>query len=235
MAGEFALWAEQLRAGEVVRFVSLSELPPTLSRGRKVLGKLGVSSLLAVPLAREDERWGALCVAMVTEARRWPDADVGLIAMVGDLLSSALARQDAAERIRRQAARLAFVSELGRSLATTLDVREICRVAYRHLSRVLVCPSLTITSYDAARELITPLYVIADGDSIDVNTMPSAPLDPECGQHSRAILDREPVFLEDLQTQRDASMKSCAACPRASFSWIRMGACYRRIRRVSPR
>ncbi len=201
IAGEFALWAEQLRAGEVVRYSTLSELPPTLSDARQMLEELGVCSLLAVPLTREDERWGALCVAMTTETRHWPEADVGLMVMVGEILSSALARQAAAERIRRQAARLAFVNELGRSLATTLDVREICRVAHLHLSRVLACPSMIITAYDAPSEQFALLYAIANGDPVDVGDLPSVSLDRDHGQHSRAVLDREPVIIEDLQTR----------------------------------
>jgi PAS domain S-box-containing protein len=98
-AGEQFPWhLAQVRAGELVSFAGVDEVPD--ERDREGFRRLGTKSNVTVPLAIGGEVYGALTFASVREHRSWTPAEISRLRVVGHLFANALARKIADERLR---------------------------------------------------------------------------------------------------------------------------------------
>ncbi len=103
----------QIVAGSVVRFASCAELPPEAAADLPALRALGVRSLVIVPLNVSGVVVRALSFATVHEARDWPEALVPRIALLGEVLASVLARDEAQRREHEARAQAAHATRVG--------------------------------------------------------------------------------------------------------------------------
>jgi signal transduction histidine kinase/ABC-type uncharacterized transport system substrate-binding protein len=85
--------------GEIVNLANVDEMLPDSAPDKRVLRKLGVKSLLMVPLALNDQAIGAISLDTVSVARIWPEAQIPRLRLVGEIFGSMLARQRAAEQV----------------------------------------------------------------------------------------------------------------------------------------
>ena len=79
------------RAGELVCFASLDEVPDTVDRDS--LRRLGTKSSVTIPLKFGSGIWGALTFGAVREARLWTSAEIHRFRVVALLFANALARK----------------------------------------------------------------------------------------------------------------------------------------------
>ena len=101
-ATEHFPWAtERILQGEVVRFVSVNELPPEAARDVETLRKFGPKSNVTFPLVAEGRVFGALAFGAIREERRWPDELVGRLQLVAGLFANTLARKRSEESLHR--------------------------------------------------------------------------------------------------------------------------------------
>ena len=111
--------------------------------------------------------------------------------------------QQLTREIQGRADQLAVVSSVGRTLAETLDLPQIHARFYRAICDLL--PNISavfISLFDAERELITCVFGVNDDDLIDVNELPSIPLEPPGhGPQSESIHSRRPVIIGDFQAR----------------------------------
>ena len=113
-AGVAIPWiSAQLVGGTVVRFASHAGLPPEAAADLPALHQLGVRSLVMVPITVSGAVVRALSFAAVHEERDWPEALVPRIALLGEVLASVLARDEAQRREQEATAQAAHATRVG--------------------------------------------------------------------------------------------------------------------------
>jgi signal transduction histidine kinase len=85
----------QLLANRCVRFATRDELPVEVRVDRQTFAELATQSHLSVPLAVDGTVIGALSLGVVTAERRWPDALIPRVRLLGEIFANALARRQA--------------------------------------------------------------------------------------------------------------------------------------------
>ncbi len=148
------------------------------------------SSWLAVPLKAEDRMLGLLVVQSYTSGHRYTQADVDLLAFVGQHVASALSRARAIEETRQRNAELALVNEVGRALAQQLDFDAIITLVGDRIREIFDVQTGTIGLYDPASNRISTPYAIDRGERA---SWPDRPLGP--GLLSEVIRTRQPLRL----------------------------------------
>ncbi|MGC8781765.1 MAG: ATP-binding protein [Anaerolineae bacterium] len=121
-----------------------------------------------------------------------------------------ISRQEAAERqtmIEAAAARtrqLSALNELGLALAETLDLNQVCRIAYEHVTRLADADGFAISLYDPIARTLKATYVVSDGRPVDVSVFPPIVFTGEpSGGRARAIARKEPeVVLKHRSANR---------------------------------
>ena len=109
---------------------------------------------------------------------------------------------DANQRIEQLLKQQMAVNQLGRLLGSTLDLTELCRIAHREIEKIVGFTNLGISTYDAANQQIRALFIVADGEFVDVSQLPSIPLEPGTGPQSRAITTQLPDIVDDMEVDR---------------------------------
>ena len=98
---EFPWVTERLCRGQVTFISALEEVSQGGTRDKESLAKLGIKSLLVVPLAVGENVLGAVTFASLREERTWPEFLVQRLRLVGVIFASALARKRAEEALRQ--------------------------------------------------------------------------------------------------------------------------------------
>lgn len=91
------------------------------------------------------------------------------------------------------------INRIGLRLRSTLDMGELCQIAYEELQNLVANSNFAIFMYDNDLQQIRPLFIMADGEKLDASKLPFAPLEPGTGPNSRAILNRAPDIVANLQ------------------------------------
>jgi formate hydrogenlyase transcriptional activator len=102
---QFPWHLTQIRAGEVVAFTAIDEVPNAIDRD--TLRRLGTRSSVSVPLVIGGRTWGAVTFGAVREARTWSPVVINRLRVVALIFANALARKQADEALRRSLAEIA--------------------------------------------------------------------------------------------------------------------------------
>jgi PAS domain S-box-containing protein len=98
---DFPFLTERLRQGQVIFISALEEVPHGGTRDKESLAKLGIKSLLVIPLAVGESVLGAVTFASLREERIWPGSLVQRLRLVGVIFANALARKKADIALRQ--------------------------------------------------------------------------------------------------------------------------------------
>lgn len=112
------------------------------------------------------------------------------------------AADDARRRIEQLLKQQMAVNQLARQLGSTLDLNELCRIAHREIEKIVGFTNLGISTYDATTQQIQALFIIADGEFVDVSRLPAIALEPGTGPQSRAITTHLPDIVDDMEIER---------------------------------
>ena len=97
----FPWWTERLlRARETIHLPDIQLLPPEAAAEKETLIEQGVKSVLALPMIYAGEVVGFLGFDSVHVTKVWPEADVALLRIAGEIVVSALERKRAEESRR---------------------------------------------------------------------------------------------------------------------------------------
>ncbi|HET7875334.1 MAG TPA: GAF domain-containing protein [Methylomirabilota bacterium] len=124
----FRWYVEQLRQGRTVVLSRLPEdLPAEAVGEREFVQQSGVQSHLAVPVLVGERVWGAIGLAAFRQPREWTPEEIGRLRLMGDIMMSALLRQESEEEAHRKreelthVVRVAALGELTAALAHELN------------------------------------------------------------------------------------------------------------------
>jgi PAS domain S-box-containing protein len=98
-AKEFPWHLEHVRAGELVSFSAVSDVPDEIDR--ESLKRLGTKSAVAVPLTIGGQVWGAMTFASVREPRTWTPALLNRLRVVALIFAHAIARRREDQQLRK--------------------------------------------------------------------------------------------------------------------------------------
>lgn len=93
--GPVPLFLKPLLTGGIFRVTKSGELPAAQSALKAELESASARSRLAVPLMSGRHTIGALGFDTVDREQHWPDEDIRLLRLVGEIMANMLARQDA--------------------------------------------------------------------------------------------------------------------------------------------
>ncbi|MGC9024217.1 MAG: PAS domain S-box protein [Chloroflexia bacterium] len=175
-----------------------------------------------VPVSVEQELLGILALVGLppkeaTAAERLVETAVGCLAPVlRNLLrhrqveeeveqrTAALQREVAEhhrllEQVRRQMEESHTLYQMGRALASTLDLPSLGRIAYEYVSRLVDCSGFGLSLYDPDTRLLRAVFVADEGKPLDVSLFPPLSMDvsPARGR-ARAVATGEPEIVGDL-------------------------------------
>ncbi|PKM42911.1 MAG: hypothetical protein CVV05_16345 [Gammaproteobacteria bacterium HGW-Gammaproteobacteria-1] len=105
---------ERLLHNELVSVADVMALPPEAAAERDEFLAEGIRSLLVVPMAFGDHTQGYIGFDVVKQPRSWAKEDVRMLRAAGEIISNALKRLLAEERVRRSEARLKEAQQIAR-------------------------------------------------------------------------------------------------------------------------
>ncbi len=89
----FPWWIDRIRRQEVIHVPRVADLPAEADTERESLVQQSVRSVVAVPMVRENSVLGFLGFDSVRTERTWPDEDISLLKIVGEMFVGALERK----------------------------------------------------------------------------------------------------------------------------------------------
>ncbi len=146
------------------------------------------STWLGAPLRAEGRLLGLLVVQSYTSEQTYSQADLDLLAFVGQHVASALTRARAIEETRQRNAELAVINEIGDALARQLEFDAIIDLVGERVREIFDSHNMFVGLYDEAAGRISFGYEIDDGQRIQTPSIPFG-----TGLSSHVIRDRRPL------------------------------------------
>jgi PAS domain S-box-containing protein len=154
-----------------------------------------------IPLIVEGKIIGLLWIG---SRRTLDEQDLRLLTAVADIAANALHRARLFEQTQRQAQKIAAVNAMGRALAASLDLPTIYRTVYQHVRQLVNCDNLGISLFDQTANTLRAVYILSDGEELDVSSLPPLVFDPQQALNGRAkaAVEGQTVVVNDLSAKR---------------------------------
>lgn len=108
---------------------------------------------------------------------------------------------EAQKQLKERNQELTALYNIGRHLAATLDVQEICRIIYRDVTLpIFGAAHITVALFNEATQMITCIFSIIDGEETDPQVFPPMPLGE--GPTSNAIRTGETAVVDLAQIRQ---------------------------------
>jgi PAS domain S-box-containing protein len=134
--------ARTVMAGEVLAVSSLDSLPAEAGTEREIRRQFDVKSLVALPLtAGKEPVFGCLSFLTIGRERAWEDDTVHRLRLVAEIISNALARKRAEERLRESEAKYRMLVERMNDGLIVLDEGHRVTYANRKVCEMLGVPA----------------------------------------------------------------------------------------------
>ncbi|MEH2164354.1 MAG: GAF domain-containing protein [Nostoc sp.] len=121
-----------------------------------ILSKFQVKANLVVPLSRQKELWGLLCIHQCSEARDWKESEIGFIRQIADHLDVAIQQAKHLHEVQLQAAKLAqavqrdqVIAQIVDKIRLHLDIETIFKTTTQEIRKLLEADRVAIFSFDA--------------------------------------------------------------------------------------
>ncbi|MEW5959384.1 MAG: GAF domain-containing protein, partial [Chloroflexota bacterium] len=138
------LYEQVIETGEPL-FIKDVLQNPFVSPARELLAKLGVKSLLLVPIVVRGAVIGLLVADAVDASREFTEREIALAGAMANQLGIAIENKRLQAETERHALQLTVLHELDRALASSLHLRDIYHAFAQHAVRLLPCTHMSIT------------------------------------------------------------------------------------------
>jgi PAS domain S-box-containing protein len=160
----FPWTSEMLLRNRVVRVKTLEELPVEAAADKDAYSKLGIRSILSIPLSFEGSIYYAISIASIDEEHAWPEEYIPRLRLIGEIVVNAIERTKARGELEEKLRFETLLADLsGRFLALAADRvdREI-EEAQRHVCELLGLDRSTLWQLQETgpkiRLLLTHMY-----------------------------------------------------------------------------
>ena len=120
------------------------------------LGQFQVRANLVVPLLRQKELWGLLCIHQCSEARNWKESEIEFIRQIADHLTVAIQQAKHLQEVQLQAAQLAqaaqrdqVIDQLVDTIRSPLDIDTIFKTTTLEILKLLQADRVAIFRFNA--------------------------------------------------------------------------------------
>ncbi|MBW4426690.1 MAG: GAF domain-containing protein [Nostoc desertorum CM1-VF14] len=120
-----------------------------------ILSKFQVQANLVVPLSRQKELWGLLCIHQCSEARDWKESEIEFIHQIADHLVVAIQQAKHLHEVQLQAAKLAQAAQRDKVIArivdeirSPLDIETIFKTTTQEIRQLLQADRVAIFSFN---------------------------------------------------------------------------------------
>ncbi len=163
---------------------------------------LDVGPVAAVPLIVQEQVIGSLWIGRNEKDNRgFSRPDVHLLTSIAEITANALNRIRLHERTRQHAEQMDRLNELGRALASTLDLHQIYQIVYQYVKAMLTsCSSFNIYLLDAQKKELKIEYRIKNGNEQVVESLDAQALIEQKPAIQQAIDSMDIIIIEDPHT-----------------------------------
>ncbi|MEH2353381.1 GAF domain-containing sensor histidine kinase [Nostoc sp.] len=120
-----------------------------------ILSKFQVQANLIVPLSRENELWGLLCIHQCSEARDWKESEIEFIRQIADHLSVAIQQAKHLHEVQLQATKLAqavqrdqVIAQILDEIRSPIDIETIFKTTTQDIRKLLQADRVAIFSFN---------------------------------------------------------------------------------------
>jgi GAF domain-containing protein/DNA-binding response OmpR family regulator len=128
------------------------------------IGVVGRGDWLGAPLKADDATVGVVVCQTYSADQHYSEADLDVLAFVGQHIGGVLTRVRALEETRQRNAELGLVNEIGRALAEQLDFQAIIELVGQRVSELFDARSIFIALHDPVTNLISWPYDMDEGE-----------------------------------------------------------------------
>jgi signal transduction histidine kinase/CheY-like chemotaxis protein len=177
------------------------------------IGVVGRGGWLGAPLVADGRTVGVVVCQAYREDQQYTDADLDLLAFVGQHIGSALTRIRAIEETRQRNAELALVNEIGAALAQQLDFEAVIELVGDRVRDLFAARSMMIAIHDPVTNLVSWPYDLDEGVRAHRDPRPLAP-----GVTARVIETQRPIRVGSTEEQVVAGAVQLGGTP--TQSWV---------------
>jgi len=120
-----------------------------------ILSKFQVQANLIVPLLREKELWGLLCIDQCSEPRDWKESEIEFIRQIADHLTVAIQQARHLHEVQLQAAKLAqaaqrdqVIAQIVDKIRSPIDIETIFKTTTQEIRQLLQADRVAIFSFN---------------------------------------------------------------------------------------
>ena len=161
-----------LRTGRPVRLDQAAHRDLEARGEIALVGIRAAGDWIGAPLVADGKSLGVIAVQSYSDERLHTDADLELLAYVGQHIGLALSRARAIEERRQRNAELSLVNEIGQALAAQLEFQAIIDIVGERLREVFHAESMFIATVDHTTGQIHFPYEIDEGRRISTDPIP---------------------------------------------------------------
>ncbi|MEH1863770.1 MAG: GAF domain-containing protein [Nostoc sp.] len=121
-----------------------------------ILSKFQVKANLVVPLSRQKELWGLLCIHQCGEARNWKESEIEFIRQIADHLTVAIQQAKHLHEVQLQAAKLAqaaqrdqVIAQIVDKIRSPLNIETTLKTTTQEIRKLLQADRVAIFSFNA--------------------------------------------------------------------------------------
>ncbi|MEH2174520.1 GAF domain-containing sensor histidine kinase [Nostoc sp.] len=121
----------------------------------EILSKFQVQANLVVPLSRQKELWGLLCIHQCSETREWKESEIEFIRQIADHLVVAIQQAKHLYEVKLQAAKLAqavqrdqVIAKIVDEIRSPLDIETIFKTTTQEIRKLLQADRVAIFSFN---------------------------------------------------------------------------------------
>jgi GAF domain-containing protein len=129
---------------------------------KKIVHKLGIKSVLGVPIKEERKSWGGLFIIDCNSYRRWSDEEITLLEAIANKISIAIRQAELFGKTKKLAQREALVRKVTETIRNTLSIDEVKQKFVEEIGKTFKADRCFIGKYDFENKCFYPIEDCAE-------------------------------------------------------------------------
>lgn len=149
-------YSEILKEGKILIIDNVLE-SDTSDYFKESYERLGVKSILAIPIQKKESKWGILILSEYNNYRHWTEEEIELAESIADQIYSAIKNAELYELEKKTATRENLLRRITETIRSSLDINKIKNTIVEEISKSLDANRCFIIEYDKAEDKFLPV------------------------------------------------------------------------------